>query len=693
VKNWLRTYRVELLLFVLLWTTYAYFYQATQQNEAARLDQTRAIVQDHGLAINKYWWNSADIIHYSKDGLDRMYPAKAPGMSLLAVPVYAGLSILLKPLRLGGVPEWIYWHVMTHLLVVFIVGLLSALSAVAIYRVLQRVTNDKYFSALIIVAIWMGTLAFPFSTVFFSHQVTASFLAIAFYLLFKLRSEISQRAAGGYAGTAGFLIGFSATTEYPAAILGALLSIYTLWSAWRWNVPLRPKAIILSIFVLGGAIGGGVLIAYNLLAFGKPFYLAYEALAHGASPFPTHTHGWIGFQWLGWKHFLHVVATITIYPSVGLLFLGVRGWWIYGCNPVLWFALPGLALMIWKREWRAEGLLIVAMWFAYFVFISCYGLSVYDWAGASYLGSRHLIPLLPFLTLPLYFGARKLRFLFYPLLGISIFYMLLATAIEPRVPFPHENPEHDFLMPDYLRGKLAQNTSSLFSGERPLTKDSTAANPAKLIGIPGRYQLAPLMLWWLIVGAGIIFATASEEERRAKISSRMRLVFLFVFVSAIALAPIVHYAASPSLRSRHGLLGKYFRNQNWSGQPNDVQVDPNLNFDWSQSWPLPPPFSAEWNGSINIEKAGEYTFSLIADDGALLEIDGRQLVDASHALLQRQSGTIHLGEGSHAIRVRYFNVLFGGSIKLFWTTPDRPEQIIPSDVLLPPPPTPSPSHR
>src|SRR5437773_11880890 len=92
LKRWFLTHRTELLLFLLLWTTYAYFYQSTQDNEAARLDQTRAIFQDHTLAINKYWWNSADVIHYPKDGSDHIYPAKAPGMSLLAVPPFGFFS-------------------------------------------------------------------------------------------------------------------------------------------------------------------------------------------------------------------------------------------------------------------------------------------------------------------------------------------------------------------------------------------------------------------------------------------------------------------------------------------------------------------------------------------------------------------------------------------------------------------------
>jgi hypothetical protein len=52
-------------LFTLIWMSYAYFYQATGDNEAARLDQLRALVEDHTLKIDQYWWSSADVIHLS----------------------------------------------------------------------------------------------------------------------------------------------------------------------------------------------------------------------------------------------------------------------------------------------------------------------------------------------------------------------------------------------------------------------------------------------------------------------------------------------------------------------------------------------------------------------------------------------------------------------------------------------------
>jgi len=710
VKRWLHRHRVELFLFLLLWSTYAYFYQSTQDNEAARLDQTRAIVQDGTLLINKYWWNSADVIHYAKDGTDHIYPAKAPGMSFVAVIPFAVFSVLLNFFRAVGLPEWIYWHLVTYLTIVFTVNLLSALTAVATYRVLKRVTADSYFSVFIVLAIWLGSLAFPFSTVFFSHQLTAALLAIAFYLLFKVRWETSlSRLTVLECLLAGFLMGFSVTTEYPTALLAALLGLYTLWSARRWMIPSKSKWILLIAWALGGAIGGGALVAYNLAAFGKPLYLAYEALSRPGSPFPTHSHGWIGFQWPGLSHFLHAVASFMIFPPVGLLYLTVENWRVYACNPVLWLALPGLVIMIWQRAWRAEGLLIAAMTVVYLLFIACYGTSIYDWAGASYLGPRHIIPLLPFLALPLYFGARKLRLVFYPLLVVSVFYMLLATAIEPRVPNPFENPQRDFLLPDYLRGKLAENPASMYDPEhRNLTVDSTAFNPPKLAGVPGRYQLAPLMLSWLIIGGTLLFLAAGEDplaeertaaknegrsvsglggeppSRRPESSPKAAVNILFLFVAAVTVAPIIHHAAASARDTRHGLLAKYFRNDRWAGEPVDVQVDPAVNFDWSKSFPLPAPFSVEWTGEIVVDQPGDYAFFLIADDGALLEIDGKMVVDVTHGpILQERAGAINLSAGLHPIRVRYLNTLFGGSVKLSWTLTGRPKEIVPSEVLLP----------
>ena len=264
-------------------------------------------------------------------------------------------------------------------------------------------------------------------------------------------------------------------------------------------------------------------------------------------------------------------------------------------------------------------------------------------------------------------------------------------------------PARDLHLPDYLRGRFAQNTETLFEPDKP-TPDSTAFNLAKVARIPGRYQLLPLMLWWLFIGSVLLkgrtskAGNASDQETSHSAENRgvhpkpgrrsfpkFKFAVLALFVMAIAVAPIIHYErASAANKGQYGLRGVYYRSPDWTGTPAEVKVDPNIDFDWSIRLPFPPPFSVDWTGRILIEQPGDYSFALISDDGSYLEIDGKLVVDARRgAVFAKRSGRISLSAGPHAMRLRYFNILFGGSIKFFWTPPGRVEQIVPSDVLRP----------
>src|ERR1051326_30770 len=166
-------------------------------------------------------------------------------------------------------------------------------------------------------------------------------------------------------------------------------------------------------------------------------------------------------------------------------------------------------------------------------------------------------------------------------------------------------------------------------------------------------------------------------------SSKVAIAILCLFTATVALMPILYNGCSGSKGGSVGLKGKYYRNAKWEAPPIDTQIDQTIDFDWSKSPPYPAPFSADWTGNILIEQPGTYQFALISDDGSLLEIDGRVIVDATSVLLQKQTGAIELSSGFHPIHVKYFNILFGGSVRLFWTPPGHPEQIVPAEVLRP----------
>ena len=86
-------------LFVLLFLSYAYFYQAGGWNQNSRFALVRAITNDWSLRIDPYQRNTGDKAIFE----GHYYSDKAPGLSLAAVPI-------VEPARLaymaaGGDPE------------------------------------------------------------------------------------------------------------------------------------------------------------------------------------------------------------------------------------------------------------------------------------------------------------------------------------------------------------------------------------------------------------------------------------------------------------------------------------------------------------------------------------------------------------------------------------------------------------
>lgn len=93
-------------------------------------------------------------------------------------------------------------------------------------------------------------------------------------------------------------------------------------------------------------------------------------------------------------------------------------------------------------------------------------------------------------------------------------------------------------------------------------------------------------------------------------------------------------------------------------------------------------FGFRFFGQIHAEIAGEYTFSIISDDGSRLSIDGKEVVDNDgiHPS-QEVKGRIRLDAGDHNFDLLYFNA--GGDIELraAWVRPGAKSELIPANVL------------
>ncbi len=93
-------------------------------------------------------------------------------------------------------------------------------------------------------------------------------------------------------------------------------------------------------------------------------------------------------------------------------------------------------------------------------------------------------------------------------------------------------------------------------------------------------------------------------------------------------------------------------------------------------------FAFTFKGYIKIPKNGKYTFYLASNDGSALYLDGYELInhDGAHAITEN-SAEVALTEGKHKIVVKYFQLMGGLGLKLYWQGPAFAKQIIPDSVL------------
>lgn len=97
-------------------------------------------------------------------------------------------------------------------------------------------------------------------------------------------------------------------------------------------------------------------------------------------------------------------------------------------------------------------------------------------------------------------------------------------------------------------------------------------------------------------------------------------------------------------------------------------------------------FAIDYTGKFWVEDTGDYGFSLLADDGARLWIDGKLVVDldGTHGAIGA-SGSAHLSRGVHRIRVSYYQgPAYAVALVLAIAKPGGAWKIFHTDDYLPP---------
>lgn len=133
---------------------------------------------------------------------------------------------------------------------------------------------------------------------------------------------------------------------------------------------------------------------------------------------------------------------------------------------------------------------------------------------------------------------------------------------------------------------------------------------------------------------------------------------------------------------QNGLAATYFDNSNFTG-PTVKRRDPSVNFDWGVGSPspaiAPTDFSARWVGQVWAGHSETYTFYTLSDDGVALWVNNQLLIYnwTNHGPTEN-SATINLVRGrKYDIKLEYYQGGGGATMKLSWSSPSQPKQVIP----------------
>ena len=142
--------------------------------------------------------------------------------------------------------------------------------------------------------------------------------------------------------------------------------------------------------------------------------------------------------------------------------------------------------------------------------------------------------------------------------------------------------------------------------------------------------------------------------------------------------------------SIQGINVSYFEDEAWTGSPVHVEKHAAVSLVWPREAPLSGPFSAEWEGVLNIERYGPHKFVLRAPSVAELYID-EELVARLEGETDSDptgengevSAALNLALGLHKLRLRAAGG--HGPVTLSWQRPGEEERIVPSSALHVPP--------
>ena len=377
----------EIWLFFIFFLIYAIFTGGPHSwNDVSRLALVQSIVEFKKLDINGSIYNVGDDRAFING---KFYSDKPPGTSFLGSLVYFVIHKL--GLSFQENESLVYFFVTT-----FSVGLISSLGAIYFYKLTSLYIKNK-LKYVMLIAYALGTLVFPFSTVFTSHSIVASSIVISFYYIQGKLKE--KRLRPQYLMISLFFLGFAMLVEYQSFIFVLPLITYLVYLLIKQNKKIGFKYLFYGI--ISFIVPVLVALIYNSLVTGSFFDTPYFH-----SPFFSEDHN---------KPKIKRININTLYE---MLFSTSHGLFLY--SPFLFIYL----FFLFSRKHIIEKVLLSTCFLTILFFNSAIG----DPIGGCTFGTRRMIPAIPFLMFGIIFlfSENRNKILIY----CMIFLVAISTTIN-----------------------------------------------------------------------------------------------------------------------------------------------------------------------------------------------------------------------------------------------------------------------
>jgi hypothetical protein len=313
---------------------------------------------------------------------DEMFGANEPysvyglGLSLFAVPFHVAGKIA------GVDPRWA---------VSLLNSVITALAVACLYRFARDLGFGVRRALWLSAAFGLGSLAWPYSRTFFSEPAIGLLLLVAAWSAWHVRRTPGPVAAGGL----GLALGLAVLTRTDSVLVFPLFALYLAWPPHpRWPASTLVAMAVPLVLVLG--LAGW----YHLLRFDDPVSGATAQIGHS-------------FDWRPGS-----LATATY----GLLISSGKGLAFY--SPIVLLALP--AWPLFRRRAPLECLLFSGLFLERTILFSAWS----QWHGGICWGPRFLVPVLPFLILPIgYWLGERVGMVAAGTLALSILVQLPGVTL------------------------------------------------------------------------------------------------------------------------------------------------------------------------------------------------------------------------------------------------------------------------